>query len=72
MLEEQEQCSRRNCLLIHGIPASAGENTDEIALSTIQTRIGISLSVQDVDRSHRLGSKNGPIIIKFTRQIQKI
>ena len=70
-LEEQEQYSRRNCLLIHGIPASAGENTDEVALSTIQTHMGISLSVQDVDRSHRLRSKNGPIIIKFTRHNTK-
>ena len=70
-LEEREQYSRRNCLLIHGTPASAGENTDEVALSTIQTRIGISLSYQDVDRSHRLKSKNGPIIIKFTRHNTK-
>ena len=31
----------------------------------------ISLSVQNVDRSHRLRSKNGPLIIKFTRHNTK-
>ena len=28
-LERQQQCSRQNCLLVHGIPPSAKENTDE-------------------------------------------
>jgi len=32
LLEEQEQYSRRNCLLIHGIPVGSNEDTDQIAL----------------------------------------
>jgi hypothetical protein len=77
-LEDYEQYSRRNCLLIHGIPETKKENTNSIAISTITDRLEIPLTDNDIDRSHRLGRKQTanpsdgvphprPIIIKFCR-----
>ena len=72
-LDEQCQYSRRNCLLLHGIKETNKENTDEIAINTLNENIGTNLAATDIDRSHRLGkkkdpgSKPRPIIIKFLR-----
>ena len=35
----QEQYSRRNCLLIHGIPENKKENTDVLAMEVIDTKM---------------------------------
>jgi hypothetical protein len=57
-LDEQEQYSRRNCLLIHGIPeTSSKENTDTLVIDTIRERLNISITEEDLDRTHRLGPK---------------
>ena len=58
-LDRQEQYSRRNCFLIHGLPESKKEDTDEI-------------KKVEIDKSHRLGApknngKSRPTIIKFIR-----
>ena len=34
-LERQEQYSKRNCLLIHGLPESRSEITDQIVIETL-------------------------------------
>ena len=34
-LDHQEQCSRVNCILIHGVTETQGENNDDISLRTI-------------------------------------
>ena len=34
-LDHQEQCSRVNCMLIHGVTETQGENNDDISLRTI-------------------------------------
>ena len=72
-LEEQEQYSRRNCLLIHGVPSVENENTDETAKEFFHSHLDIKLADYDLDRSHRLGNSknNGPIIVKFTRHNTK-
>ena len=69
-IDAQEQYSRRNCLLFHGVAETDGENTDERILSTIKEHLGITLSERDLDRSHRLGAPRSdkrarPIIAKF-------
>ena len=72
-LDDQCQYSRRNCLLIHGLKESNGENTDNIAIKNLNEHIGTNLTSADIDRSHRLGkkkepgSKPRPIIVKFLR-----
>lgn len=71
-LEGQEQYSRRNCLLFHGVAETEGENTDQRVLSTIKEHLGITLQAHDLDRTHRLGAPRSdkrarPIIAKFNR-----
>ena len=71
-LDRQEQYSRRNCLLVHGINELDNEDTDNLVIKNIKDLMNEEIVVTDIDRSHRLGKKkvNGkarPIIIKFTR-----
>ena len=35
LVDKQEQYSRRNCLLLHGIPENKNEKTDDLCLATI-------------------------------------
>ena len=70
--DRQEHYSRRNCLLIHGLPESKNENTDLLAMEAIETKLNIKITDNDIDRIHRIGkSKNNgklrPVIIKFVR-----
>ena len=76
-LERQEEYSRRNCLVLHGIPETMGENTDEVMKELLREKLDFKLYDGDIDRSHRLTPKYNnakfqertypkPIIIKFT------
>ena len=71
----QEQYSRRNCLLIHGIDEENQENTDEVVINVLKKEMDEEITHQDIDRSHRLGNrklgknKPRPIIIKFLRYV---
>ena len=72
-LDRQEQYSRRNCLLIHGLPESKNENTNELVIDTIIEKMGEEIENNKIgSRSHRLGApksngKSRPTIIKFVR-----
>ncbi len=81
-LDDLEQYSRRNCLLLHGVKETKSEDTTTEAINSINMHLGIDLQVKDIDRSHRLGkpkppgtlgqrSKAGPIIIKFVSYQQR-
>ena len=59
--------TRRNCLLIYGIKPEARENTDEIAKDFFKSKLEITISDGEIDRSHRIGNPNGPIIVKLVR-----
>ena len=70
--DRQEQYSRRNCLLIHGLPEIKNEDTDLLAMEVIETKMDIKITDNDIDRTHRIGKpkNNGkprPVIIKFVR-----
>ena len=70
--DKQEQYSRRNCLLIHGLPESKNKNSDLLAMETIDTKMNIKITDNDIDRTNRIGKpkNNGkprPVIIKFVR-----
>jgi len=52
-IDEQEQYSRRNCLIIQGLPAKKNENTDTEALSIYAKHLNINISENKLDRSHR-------------------
>ena len=73
--DQAEQYSRRNCLCISGLPEDdpASENTDDIVLKLAEA-IHVDLSLNDIDRSHRLGKpdsqhnvnqKPRDIVVKF-------
>ena len=71
-LDRQEQYSRRNCLLAHGLPESKNVNTDELVIHTFKEKMGEEIKKDEIDRSHRLGAlknndKSRTIIIKFVR-----
>ena len=71
-LDIQEQGSRRNCLLIHGLPQSRNKNTNELVIDTITEKVGEEVKNDEIDQSHRLGvpkinGKSRAIIIKFGR-----
>ena len=77
-LEDAQNYSRRNCLLIHGVKEVRGEKTDTKVLEIINKELGVELAVDDIDRSHRIGKpdsnkkpktrnnkdKTRPIIVK--------
>ena len=56
-LDDIEQYSRRNCPLFTGIMEKDNENTDQLILDTCRESMGIELSLQDIDRSYRIGMK---------------
>jgi len=76
-VEELEQYSRRNCLLIHGIPYVKGEDTDNAVLNFLKKKLDIELEDNSIDRSHRLKcittTKNRPkpIVVKFVTHNDK-
>ena len=75
--ESLEQYSRRNCLLLHGLPEQENENTNHLRIRFIDEKLGVSSNEHDLDGSHRLGyryssasaqaTKPRPIIMKFIR-----
>ena len=71
--EQQEQCSRHNCLLLHGIPEKKQENTDELCIKAINEHVDLDINHRDIDKTHRIGNprnadeKPRPIIIKLVR-----
>lgn len=54
-IDKQEQYSRHNCILIHGIPENVYEVTDECVIKTIAEHRVVKISVEDINRSDRLG-----------------
>ena len=76
-----DQYSRRNCLQIFGIEEQDNESTDDIICQLARDSLGVTISKDDIDRSHRVGDPNKqpmrmkdgksvrrarPIVVKFT------
>ena len=72
-MEKQEQYSRHNCLLLHGIPEKKHENTDELCIKAKNEHLDLDINDRDIDRTQRIGNprnadeKPRPIIIKLVR-----
>ena len=56
VLDRQEQYSRRNCILIHGVDEVEGEHTDELSIKVIEEHMNQIIKPEAIDRSHRLGN----------------
>ena len=72
--DQQEQYSRRDCIIVRGVPYKTGEDTTSI-MCRIAYSIGVNLVPSDISTSHRTGRQTGrsprPIICKFTRHDTK-
>ena len=74
-VHKQEQYSRRNCLRFFGIAETKDEDTDVKVLQLVNETLGVKLTKDDLERSHRIQSKANtthtgnaktrPIIAKF-------
>ena len=74
-IEELEQYSRRNCLVIHGVKETTGEHTDQLICDLAKDKLTVDIKPEDIDRSHRIGERgrsdrrgrplHRPIIVKF-------
>ena len=72
LVDRQEQYSRCNCLLVHGIAETNNENMDDLALKTINEKLDVDITENEIDWSHRIGRKKDgqrprPVIVKLTR-----
>ena len=73
-IDDLEQYSRRNCLVITGIPEKEDEKTDEIILDIAKKQLNVDLQPTDIDRSHRIpggpirrgNEKSRNIVVKFS------
>ena len=54
-IDDLEQYSRRNCLILHGVDESNDENTNEILIKPFSEELGVEIKEDDLGRSHRLG-----------------
>ena len=72
-VDEQEQYSRWNSLLIHDVEENQNEDTDTLSINIINEHLELDIQPSDIDRTDRIGNKNKTckkvraIIIKFTR-----
>ena len=69
-LDTMEQYSRRNCLVVHGIPETKEDSGDAV-LHVFNGQLNVPVTPHSIDRSHRLGrfqpssNKPRPVIVKF-------
>ena len=55
-IDAHQQYSQRNCLLLHGIEETKGEDTDNIVLEVLNDDMGLNISKTALDRSQRIGN----------------
>ena len=73
---DNEQYSRRSCLLIHGVEVKENEDEDGImnVLEDCYSSMNLQFDVNDIDRTHRIGlpytDKNKNIKIKKYKKIK--
>ena len=61
----QEQYYCQNCLLLHGLEEESKENTDQRVTDALRESMGETISIKDIDRTHRLPEKK-PNEIKYS------
>ena len=76
-IDAQQQYSRRNCLLLHGIEETKGEDTDNLGLEVLSDDMGLNILQTALDHSHRISNpktkkKSRPIIVTFVRYYDRI
>ena len=70
-LDRQEQYSRKNGLLVHGVEEKKNEDIDQQVINIVKNDLGEVIANHDIDRTHRLGKRKldnnipRPIIVKL-------
>ena len=54
--DTQQQYSRKNCLLLHDLEETKGEDTDNIVLEVLNNYMDLNILKTTLDRSHRIGN----------------
>ena len=54
-LDRQEQHSRRNCLLMHGVDGKNDEYTNQAIINIIKNYMGEEITIYDIHKTHLLG-----------------
>ena len=47
-LDRQEQYSRRNCLLVHGVEEKNNEDTDQEIINIVKNDLGEEITIHDI------------------------
>ena len=47
-LDHQEQYSRRNCLLVHGVEEKNNEDTDQEIINIVKNDLGEEITIHDI------------------------
>ena len=55
--EMQEQYSRRNCIIIHGLKEEKNERTNDKVVKLLREELNEDVLLEDLDRTHRIGIK---------------
>ena len=72
-IDKLEQYSRRENMRVVGVPATAGEDTDQIVMK-LGKDLGVEIQKEDISTSHRLkskGKRGDPILVRFVRREKK-
>ena len=56
-MERQEQYSRRNCILIHGLKEEKNERTNDKVGKLFREELNEDVLLADLDRTHRIETK---------------
>ena len=67
-LDNLEQYKRKNSLEIHGVPEDAYTSTEEVVIKLGET-LSVPIKPEDIEMSHKLNTRNKPIIVKFVSQV---
>ena len=72
LVDQKEQYSQGNCILIYGIVEKNAENTDVVVVKTTNEKLYILIKENEIDTSHRFirkkdGQESRPIIVNLTK-----
>ena len=56
-MQRQEQYSRRNVILIHGLKEEIDESTDDRVFKLFRAKLNEDILLADLERTHRIGKK---------------
>ena len=74
LVERQEQYSRRNYILIHGVKEYQSKDTDEVIVNKIKCEMDLDISPGDIDHTNRIGvlSKGENRPIRYVRYMDSM